>query len=390
MAYTVMMIAAAGSSTRMGQPKQHILLQGQPVLLRTLLALQQVEGVDELLLITRPEDGEYFAALAAEAGVTKLKTVVEGGATRQQSVMNGLAALPPQTTLVGIHDGARPFITPDVVETLIDVATRVGAAAVTVPSKDTLKEVDGQGRIVGTLDRSRIWRVQTPQMFHRTRLEEAMAQAAAEGLDFTDESQLMERLGYPVQVVTGLDTNLKLTTPEDIRLAQAILNNDKQEEKPMRIGHGYDVHRLVEGRPLILGGVTVPYEKGLLGHSDADVLTHAVMDALLGAAALGDIGKLFPDNDPAYAGADSIRLLERVTERIREEGYALGNLDATILCQRPKLAPFIPAMRERIAAACGVEAARVSVKATTEEGLGFTGSGEGIASHAVCLLTANF
>jgi len=154
----------------------------------------------------------------------------------------------------------------------------------------------------------------------------------------------------------------------------------------MRIGHGYDVHRLVEERPLILGGVTIPYEKGLLGHSDADVLTHAVMDALLGAAALGDIGKLFPDNDPVYRGADSVKLLERVVARVRGEGYSIGNLDVTVLCQRPKLAPYIPAMREILAAACGIEINGISIKATTEEGLGFTGSGEGIAAHAVCLL----
>ena len=154
----------------------------------------------------------------------------------------------------------------------------------------------------------------------------------------------------------------------------------------MRIGHGYDVHRLVADRPLILGGVTIPYEKGLLGHSDADVLTHAVMDALLGAAALGDIGKLFPDNDPAYAGADSVALLRRVVERLTAERYAIGNIDATVLCQRPKLAPHIPTMRENLAAACGIPTDRVSVKATTEEGLGFTGTGEGIAAHCVCLL----
>lgn len=154
----------------------------------------------------------------------------------------------------------------------------------------------------------------------------------------------------------------------------------------MRIGHGYDVHRLVEGRDLILGGVKIEYEKGLLGHSDADVLTHAVMDALLGAAALGDIGKLFPDNDPTYKGADSVALLRRVAERIGAEGYHIGNIDATILCQRPKLAPYIPQMREMIADACGVDVTCISVKATTEEGLGFTGSGEGIAAHCVCLL----
>lgn len=154
----------------------------------------------------------------------------------------------------------------------------------------------------------------------------------------------------------------------------------------MRIGHGYDVHRLVEGRKLILGGVELPFEKGLLGHSDADVLTHAIMDALLGAAALGDIGHLFPDNDPAYEGADSLLLLEKVAQLLREKGYAIGNIDATVLAQRPKLAPYIPLMRQKLAAACGLEVERLSVKATTEEGLGFTGSGEGIAAHAVCLL----
>lgn len=157
----------------------------------------------------------------------------------------------------------------------------------------------------------------------------------------------------------------------------------------MRIGHGYDVHRLVEGRRLVLGGVEVPFERGLLGHSDADVLSHAVMDALLGAAALGDIGKLFPDSDPAYAGADSLLLLRRVAEVLAEHGYAVGNVDATVLAQRPKLAPYIPEMRERLAAAMGVDPGQVSVKATTEEGLGFTGAGAGIAAHAVALLNEN-
>ncbi len=157
----------------------------------------------------------------------------------------------------------------------------------------------------------------------------------------------------------------------------------------MRIGHGYDVHRLVEGRKLILGGVEIPFEKGLLGHSDADVLAHAVMDALLGAAALGDIGKLFPDSDPAYAGADSLVLLRRVAEVLAEHGYGIGNVDATVLAQRPKLAPYIPEMRERLAAAMGVGPGQVSVKATTEEGLGFTGTGEGIAAHAVALIGEN-
>ena len=154
----------------------------------------------------------------------------------------------------------------------------------------------------------------------------------------------------------------------------------------MRIGHGYDVHRLVEGRKLILGGVEIPYEKGLLGHSDADVLAHAIMDALLGAAALGDIGKLFPDNDPAYAGAGSLKLMARVVEVLNEKGYAIGNIDSTVIAQKPKLAPYIMEMRQRMAEVCGIDMEQISVKATTEEKLGFTGSGEGIATHAVCII----
>ena len=382
MAYTVMMVAAAGGSTRMGQPKQHIMLGQHPVLIHTLLAFQRTEAVDEILLIARSEDIDAFTADAKAAGVTKLRTAVAGGATRQQSVANGLAALPPATTLVGVHDGARPLIDPDTVAAVIQAAVECGGAAVAVPVKDTLKRTDADGIIIDTPDRANLWRVQTPQVFDRAALCAAMDAAIAAGKDYTDDCQLMEAAGHKVRLVTGLDTNLKLTTPEDIALAKALM---KESEK-MRIGHGYDVHKLVEGRDLILGGVKIAYEKGLLGHSDADVLTHAVMDALLGAAALGDIGKLFPDNDPTYKGADSIALLRHVVARIGEEGYTIGNIDATILCQRPKLAPHIPQMRETIAAACGVDVACISVKATTEEGLGFTGSGEGIAAHCVCLL----
>ena len=382
MAYTVMMVAAAGGSTRMGQPKQHIMLGQHPVLIHTLLALQRTEAVDEILLIARSEDIDAFTADAKAAGVTKLRTAVAGGATRQQSVANGLAALPPATTLVGVHDGARPLIDPDTVAAVIQAAVECGGAAVAVPVKDTLKRTDADGIIIDTPDRANLWRVQTPQVFDRAALCAAMDAAIAAGKDYTDDCQLMEAAGHKVRLVTGLDTNLKLTTPEDIALAKALM---KESEK-MRIGHGYDVHKLVEGRDLILGGVKIEYEKGLLGHSDADVLTHAVMDALLGAAALGDIGKLFPDNDPAYKGADSIGLLRHVAKRVGEEGYTIGNVDATILCQRPKLAPHIPQMRQIIADACGIDATCVSVKATTEEGLGFTGSGEGIAAHCVCLL----
>ncbi len=385
MAYTVMMVAAAGNSTRMGCAKQHILLDGQPVLLRTLCALQATKAVDEILLITRAEDAAYFTTLAAEHGVTKLQKVVVGGNTRQASVANGLAALPPQATLVGIHDGARPLVTPAHIAAVIAAAEEIGGAALAVPVKDTLKNADDSGFITGTPDRSRLWRVQTPQVFAREPYTAAMTAALKNGADFTDDCQLMEQAGHPVKLVAGLDTNLKLTTPEDVRLAEALLHSEK-EEQPMRIGHGYDVHRLVQDRPLILGGVDIPWERGLLGHSDADVLTHAIMDALLGAAAMGDIGGLFPDTDPAYAGADSTVLLAEVVRRLTDIGYRIGNIDATVIAQRPKLKPHIPAMRTRLAAVCGIDEAQINLKATTEEKLGFTGAEEGIAAHAVCLL----
>lgn len=387
MHYTVMLVAAAGSSTRMGQPKQHILLQDKPVLLHTLLHLQSVPEIDELLLIARSEDTAFFAELAARYNITKLRTVVEGGNSRQQSVANGLAALPAQTTLVGIHDGARPFVSREAVSSVIQTAAQTGAAALALPLRDTVKEADEQGRILRTHDRNRLWRAQTPQVFDSQRLQQEMQRAIACGQDFTDECQLMEQAGVPVQLVPGSEANLKLTTPEDIRVANALLLSEKKEVPAMRIGHGYDVHRLVEGRPLILGGITIPWEKGLLGHSDADVLTHAVMDALLGAAALGDIGGLFPDTDPAYAGADSLLLLQKVMQTVRTAGYTLSNLDVTVLAQQPKLKPHIPAMREKLATACEVDLSRISIKATTEEGLGFTGAEDGIAAHAVCLLT---
>ena len=386
MSYTVMMVAAAGNSTRMGCAKQHILLNRQPVLLRTMLVLQAVDAIDEILLITREQDAEHFAALAKEHGVTKLRRIVRGGDTRQQSVANGLAALPPETTLVGIHDGARPLVTPEVVEAVIAEAKNCGGAAVAVKVKDTLKQTDADGFITATPDRSNLWRVQTPQVFAREPFCAAMAAAIKDGRDFTDDCQLMEQAGHPVRLVAGLDTNLKLTTPEDVRLAEAILHGEQKEEHAMRIGHGYDVHRLVEERALILCGVNVPHTLGLLGHSDADVAAHALMDALLGAAAMGDIGRHFPDTDPTYKGADSLKLLDHVMELLEQEGYRVGNVDVTIIAQKPKLKDYIPLMRTNLARRLKVDEKFVNVKATTTEKLGFEGEQLGISAHAVACI----
>ncbi len=377
-------LVAAGSSTRMGFDKLSFDLGGETVLHRSIRAFDQCPQIGEIVLVA----GKNRAFVEQQAvGCTKPVQVVAGGATRAESAKNGVLAAHGE--LVAVHDAARPFVSPAVIAAVLEAAARCGAAAPAVPVKDTIKQaVPGDGKTVpeaclvhSTPDRSTLYAVQTPQCFDRTQYLAALQELDAEKSRLvTDDCSLFELTGRSVQLTQGDYANLKITTREDLpRPVQ-------KEETRMRIGHGYDVHRLVEGRKLILGGVEIPFEKGLLGHSDADVLAHAVMDAVLGAAALGDIGQHFPDNDPAYAGADSLELARQVARILSEHGYRVENIDATILCQRPKLAPHIPAMRANLAAAFGLPVDAVSVKATTEEHLGFTGEGLGIAAHAVALI----
>lgn len=364
-------IVAAGSSTRMGFDKLMYDLDGQTVLEKSLQAFDMHPAIDELVVVVG-ENAEKAELLIRK--VHKPVRLVRGGATRALSVQNGLAEI--KADFVAVHDAARPFVSQAVITAALNAALRMGAAAPAVPVKDTVKVIGADGMVKYTPDRSGLYAVQTPQCF-RTDLYRKALRAVSNG-DVTDDCSILEMAGVPVQLTQGDYANHKITTREDLPA--------KREERQMRVGHGYDVHRLVEERKLILGGVEIPFEKGLLGHSDADVLTHAVMDALLGAAALGDIGHLFPDSDPSYEGADSIELLKKVKEVLDEQGWRAENLDATILCQAPKLAPHIAAMRENLAGALGLDVQAVSVKATTEEKLGFTGAGEGIAAHCVCLL----
>ena len=376
-------LVAAGSSTRMGFDKLSFDLGGETVLERSVRAFDECPEVDELVIVTGASSEN---AQRAVARCKKPVRLVKGGSTRAESARSGVAAA--HGKLVAVHDAARPFVSQSVIADTIAAAARCGAAAPAVPVKDTIKQAKGgDGKTVpegcmveNTPDRSTLYAVQTPQCFDRAaylaaldELDEASARLV------TDDCSLFELTGRPVELVQGDYANIKITTREDLPRAG---NGGKK----MRIGHGYDVHRLVEGRKLIMGGVTIPYEKGLLGHSDADVLLHAVSDALLGAAALGDIGKHFPDTDPRYEGADSLMLLREVGRLLDETGYTVGNIDATVLCQAPKLAPHIPAMRQNIANALGLALDDVSVKATTEEHLGFTGEGLGIAAHAVALI----
>lgn len=372
-------VPAAGSGSRLGAGGNKLLelLAGEPILLHTLRVIAAV-AFDQVVLVTQPDERPTMAALADRAGIAA--AFADGGPTRQASVARGLQAVEPGIDLVAVHDAARPLAEPALFADALASAGEHGSGVVAVPVSDTLKRV-ADGRAVETVDRAGLWAMQTPQCFRRELLVEAFARAAVTGFEGTDEAGLVEAAGHPVYIVEGSRRNLKVTHPEDLALAEQLLR-----PRSPRIGYGFDVHRLAPGRVLWLGGVQVPHELGLLGHSDADALLHAICDAVLGALGAGDIGAHFPDTDPAYAGADSRELLRQCWRLAREAGYTLGNLDATVIAQRPRLAPHIASMREAIAAVMEVDSARVSVKATTHEELDDLGAGLGIAVHAVALL----
>ena len=375
-------ILGGGSGQRMGAKCNKVLLPiaGKSMIVRSVEAF--VPLVEQVVVVSREEDMPVMASELAQNGLDV--PVVSGGATRQESVWRGLQALSGQCDGVLVHDGARCLVTADVIQRCMASVEECGTGVAAVPVTDTIKTVSDANIALDTPNRTSLRAVQTPQGFKTDLLRQAHEQAQRDGFLGTDDASLVERMGVPVQLTEGSRRNIKLTTPEDLLMAEAFFA--EQALPALRVGQGYDVHRLVEGRPLILCGVTVPHTLGLLGHSDADVALHALMDAMLGAMALGDIGKHFPDTDPAYAGADSLQLAQHVARIMREKGWKIVNIDSTLLCQKPKLAPYIPAMRENLAAAFGMPVDAVSVKATTEEHLGFTGEGLGIAAHAVALI----
>ncbi len=391
-------LAAGGTGSRMAaaRPKQLLLLAGEPVLVRSCRALLQVASLAEIVVAAPAayleECRSVCRAFLTPQQVARL-SFTPGGATRQDSVRAGLARLSPGLTLVLVHDAARPLVTQDLTQRCLQSAQRHGAAIAALAVTDTLKEVDAAGGAIrATIDRSRLWQAQTPQAVRRDLLEQAFNQALQDGFQGTDEASLLEHAGIAVQVVSGSQKNLKITRPEDLILAEALLGqassdgNKQTHHIPMKIGHGFDAHRLVSGRKLILGGVEIGYHLGLAGHSDADVVSHALTDALLGALGLGDIGRHFPDSDPQYKGVSSLLLLEKVWELARVRGLILGNADITIVCQAPKLMPYLTRMQENLARSCQVRPEQINIKATTTEKMGYTGRGEGIAAHAVILL----
>lgn len=379
-------IPAAGSGSRMqlDHPKQFHLLAGAPILIHTVRAFVTHPMIDRTVIVVPADWLENTRTLLTEYDLpTEKLSVVVGGRRRQDSVENGLKSLDAKTEIVLVHDGARPLVGPDLIGRCIEAAATHGAAIAAVPVKDTLKRSGDDGRIAATIDRTGLWQAQTPQAAQMSLLRGAYDGLG--GMDATDEAMLLEQANIPVMLVEGEETNLKITRPEDLVLAENIM---QQRVTPdIRIGHGFDAHRLVENRDLVLGGVTIPYELGLAGHSDADVVTHALCDALLGALGGGDIGRHFPDTDQAYAGIYSINLLEHVAGLMGKHGLRLGNGDITIVCQKPRLAPYLGMMQEKLASALQAEPARINIKATTTEKMGYTGRGEGISCHAVVLLS---
>ncbi|MDE2966988.1 MAG: 2-C-methyl-D-erythritol 4-phosphate cytidylyltransferase [Chloroflexota bacterium] len=370
-------VLAAGSSRRMGGGDKLLAdLAGRPVLSWTLAAFEECDAVDDLVVVTSSANRAAVAELSR--GLSKLRALVAGGRERQDSVWAGLSAL-RRIDLVAVHDGARPLITADGIAGCIERAAEGVGVVAGGPSVDTIKVVGVDERVVDTLDRSTLRAVATPQVFHAETLRRAHEAARRDGVLATDDAGLVERLGETVVVHDVGGPNPKITSPSDLILAEALVGARYE----VRTGIGIDSHRFDRERRLVLGGVEIADADGLAGHSDADVLTHAIIDALLGAAGLGDIGAHFGTSDPAWAGADSVGMLGLVLGKLAAVGAEPQSVDATVIAERPRLRPHIASMRSRLSAALGLAESAVNVAATTAEGMGALGRAEGMAVHAV-------
>lgn len=372
-------IAAAGKGSRMEMdiPKQFLKVSGKPVIVKTFQAFADCDLVDNIYVVTDEKYMKWCRDLMVpyltNRQLNKFTGIVSGGEQRQDSIYRALQAIDNQNIGIDyilIHDGARPFVSQRIIEHTIAASVQNDAAIVCVRTKDTIRTK------TETLNRDELMAVQTPQGFRYDILKAAYKKAYEDGFYGTDDASLVEKLGVCPVFVEGSYANIKITTREDLPVET-------------RIGKGFDVHKLVDDRKCILGGVEIPYKKGLLGHSDADVLLHAIMDAILGAAAMGDIGRHFPDTDEKYKGANSLELLEQVGYMVREQGYSISNIDATVVCERPKILPYVEQMIEKIAKTLTIDKGQINIKGTTTEKLGFTGRKEGIAAEAVCILKSN-
>ncbi|MFO7569196.1 MAG: 2-C-methyl-D-erythritol 4-phosphate cytidylyltransferase [Smithellaceae bacterium] len=387
---TIAVIPAGGAGRRLGATiaKQFIELYAQPILAHTLRVFQNTAVIDEIIVVVPEEDIiSVRERIIGAYALSKVTTVVAGGRERQDSVRCGLHAIAAPCDYVVIHDGVRPFVTMAMIERCLAAAMETGAACAGVRAKDTVKEADIDHTVTATLERHRLWLAQTPQVFALDLIRKAHDVALQDQYVGTDDASLAERIGVSVRMVDGADANIKITTQEDLAMAEAFMNQKQARPVHLRTGLGYDSHRFAAGRKLILGGVEIPFELGLQGHSDADALIHAMCDALLGAAGLGDIGRHFPDTDPAYKNISSLVLLARVKQLLSDAGLAATHIDATVMMEKPKLAPHAAAMADNIARVLAVPVACISIKAKTNEGMGFVGQMEGVAVWAVANVT---
>ncbi len=387
-------VVAAGRGLRAGggTPKQFRALAGRPMLARTLDALGTHPAIGDIVVVVHPDDRPALRAATEGFAAARLH-VAHGGDTRAASVRAGLAALPARIDTVLIHDAARPLVTAALVDRVLGALATTDGAAPALPVTDALWR-GAEGRVAGTADRDGLWRAQTPQGFRRTAIEAAHAACAAMDPAPADDVAVARAHGLDVAIVEGDDDNIKVTLPADfdraarlIRAREAAMTH-ADTISPVRTGTGFDVHRFTDGDAVILCGVRVPHDRALLGHSDADVGMHALTDAIYGALADGDIGQHFPPSDPQWKGAASDVFLRHAVARAAERGYAIGNVDVTLICERPKIGPHAAAMRAALAAIMDCPADAVGVKATTSEGLGFPGRGEGIAAMASATLVA--
>ena len=368
-------IPCGGSGTRTGLPYNKLFadLGGIKVIERTIAAFCR-DDVAKIIIPCSEKDEKQFKEIAHNYDNDIV--TVRGGATRGQSVKNALAFCDAE--FVAIHDGARPFVSKEVIDRSFFSAERYGASVACVPVTDSIRKKEKDGSV--SVDRSDYYSVQTPQVFRTQEIKRAYDLAEKDGFTATDDAAVYERYIGKVSISEGDPANKKITTAADFA---AFVPED------FRVGTGWDTHALAEGRKLILGGTEIPHTKGLVGHSDADVLVHAVMDAVLGAIGRRDIGKLFPDTDPAYKGADSMKLLEKVISLMTDDGYRLNNLSAVIMAQKPKLSPYIPSMAANLAKAFSTDVSRVNVAATTTEKLGMVGREEGMSAICYCSLVAS-
>ena len=381
-------LAAGGSGSRMNLNENKIFLPagGKSVLERSMLLFEGL--IDRMVIVCRPEDEEKISCIASCSGVSYPFSLVFGGATRQHSVLNGLKSLQQESgSIVLIHDAARCLTPHNVILDVLDSCIRFGSGVAAVPAVNTMKYADCNRTVIRTADRTDLYEVQTPQGFWLDMLVTAYLQAEKDGFQATDDASLMEHAGFPVRLVNGSKYNIKITQKEDLVIMNAVL----QQNLPiLRVGFGYDVHRLTENRKLILCGVEIPHMLGLLGHSDADVALHALMDALLGASGLGDIGRHFPDTSDKYKDISSLLLLTEVIGKVRASGFEFVNADITISAQKPKLSSYIHMMKQKVSEVLSCDPMQINIKATTTEKLGFEGREEGISAQAVCLLQKSF